>query len=311
MTSQEVKIGLRGRTPGKQAGVALVLVLWMLALLTIMVMGYSATMHTDTLLTAHAVQSARARALSQAGVWVGVWELLRPKSEQTWQPNGTPYPVQFGNGRITVRLYDEAGKIDLNTARPALLHALLNAAGLKEDQAQHILQAIQDWRDRDSLTRQYGAEDEDYARAGYNHGAKDGPFNSVGELREVMGMTETVFEKIAPALTVYSHQPAINPATAPRVVLQALPGADRASIDNYMASRQAGEATAPILTGIDHSYLTGTGGRTFTVTSTGEAADSQFTTSAVVLLKPNAPVPYSVLSWTEGVTSSVTGDKKE
>lgn len=284
-----------------QSGMALVLVLWMVALLTIMAMGYSATMRTETRLTAHIVQSARARALSQAGIWYGLHELLLPTLEQTWRKDGTPYPINFGDGKISISLYDETGKIDLNTARPELLLSLIKSAGLGNNQSQSLLQAILDWRDRDNMKRNGGAEDEDYAQAGYDYGAKDGPFNSVGELREVMGMNVALFDKIAPALTVYSHQPAINPTVAPREVLLSIPGADPSDIDALLQRRKTGEEGNLVLPDLDSRYLSKASGSTFTVYSTGKSGESSFNTEAVILLKPNAPTPYIVLSWSEAV----------
>ena len=48
----------------KERGVVLVLVLWMLALLTVMVAGYSRATRIETLLAAHYVQSAQAGAVA-------------------------------------------------------------------------------------------------------------------------------------------------------------------------------------------------------------------------------------------------------
>ena len=88
---------------------------------------------------------------------------------------------------------------------------------------------------RDKRRRNPGAEDSDYAHAGY--GAKDGPFNSIEELRLVAGMTNDIFRQIYPALTIHSRQPGIHPLTAPREVLLALPGSDAERIDTFIQNR--------------------------------------------------------------------------
>lgn len=285
-----------------ESGVALVLVLWLLALFTVMVGGYSATMRTETLLTAHQVQSARARALAEAGVWYGIRELSRPSTEDRWKLDGTPHTVKYGGGEFKVRLYDENGKIDLNTANDELLKNLLLTAGVSDNEASSLVQAILDWRDRDNLKRALGAEDDDYERRGLDYGAKDGPFNSVPELRLVMGMTEDTYRDISPALTVHSHQRSINPATAPKRALLALPQTNPELIDKYLASRTDDTEIDAILPGMSQQYVSISRGRTVTVSATGRVDDSTFTTETVVLLKPNNSPPFSILSWREAIS---------
>lgn len=283
-----------------QQGVALVLVLWMLALLMVMVGGYSATMHTESLLTAHQLGAAQSRALAESGIWLAVNELLQPQSESNWRNDGTSYPVNLDAGHVQIRIFDEAGKIDLNTARVELLHALLKSAGLSDEESLHLLQAILDWRDRDNLKRQFGAEDEDYKAAGYGYGAKDGPFNSVEELRLVMGMTEPVYQKIAPALTVFSHQATVNPDVASKEVLSALSNSDEKTIDDFIKGRDDGiPGASATIEGLDSRFISRTRSRIFSISSEGSNGDSRITIEAVILKNSNATPPYSVLSWWE------------
>ena len=105
----------------KQNGIALVIVLWMLVLLTIMAAGYSHMMRTETMLSANMVHSAQAEALAEAGVWHTVAEMLKPPLEQTWETDGSIHTLNFNQGIIKIAIQDEAGKIDLNTASSELL----------------------------------------------------------------------------------------------------------------------------------------------------------------------------------------------
>ena len=133
----------------RQHGIALVVVLWMLVLLTVMAGGYSATMRTEALSTAQQVHSAQARALAEAGIWLAVTDLLKPKSEHLWQKNGSAETISYAGNVIRIQIQDEAGKIDLNTAKQELLQGLLGSAGVSADEGERITQAILDWRDRD------------------------------------------------------------------------------------------------------------------------------------------------------------------
>ena len=212
-----------------QDGAALVLALWLLSLLTILAVGYGYATRTETKLASHGVELARSRAVAEAGVWLALADLLKPEIEQQWLQDGTPYPLAFGDGHIRLRIHNEAGKIDLNTAHDELLRALLEQAAQPSDDVDFMLNAILDWRDPDSLRRNPGAEDGDYEHAGY--GAQDAPFNSIEQLRLVAGMSNEVFVSIYPALTLYSGQPTLYLPAAPRATLLALSGADEEAVD--------------------------------------------------------------------------------
>jgi DNA uptake protein ComE-like DNA-binding protein len=81
-------------------------------------------------------------------------------------------------------LVDEASKINLNA--PWLTADLIQYLPGMTPQ---IAAAIMDWRDTNSDLRTDGAEDETYSRLTRPYKAKNGPFESVEELRLVAGMT--------------------------------------------------------------------------------------------------------------------------
>ena len=282
--------------PG-QAGVALVLALWLLTLLTILAAGYSYAMRTETRLAIHGVELAKARAIAEAGLWLAVADLLKPRLKRQWLADGTPYQLDFGEGQIRLRIQDEAGRIDLNTARDALLRDLLEKAAQPGADVEFMFNAILDWRDPDQLRRNPGAEDSDYEQAGY--GAKDAPFNSIEELRLVAGISNDIFNRIYPALTLHSGQPGIHPLVAPRAVLLSLPGSSAESIDAFIQNRHGREADAAPPAGMDASYFAGTRGNTFAVTSEGMAGRGKLKLEMVVTLGQEPSAPYSVLSWRE------------
>lgn len=282
----------------EQAGMALVLTLWLLTLLTILAAGYGYAMRTETKLTVHGVELAKARAIAEAGVWLAVNELLKPPPKRQWLTDGTRYQLNFGEGQIRLRIQDEAGRIDLNTANDALLRALLErAAGPSGADVDFVFNAILDWRDPDKHRRNPGAEDSDYAHAGY--GAKDAPFNSVEELRLVAGMTNDIFTQLYPALTLYSGQPGIHPLVAPRAVLLALPGGHEEQVDAFLlARRDRNQAVSPP-PGMDTRYFGAARGTAFNITSAGMAGRSKLKLDVVIALHNDPRLPYSILSWRE------------
>jgi general secretion pathway protein K len=143
---------------------------------------------------------------------------------------------------------DEGAKIDLNSAAEALLKGLLTVVGgLDEAAAQPLVDAIVDWRDADELRRPNGAEVAEYRAANRNYGPTNVPFETVGELQRVLGMTPALFSRLGPNLTVYSRQSGVNPATASREVLLSIPGASAEQVDAFLVQRQeALQARLPV-----------------------------------------------------------------
>lgn len=77
-------------------------------------------------------------------------------------------------------LVDEASKLDLNTATPEMLEGL---PGMTNDLAASII----DWRDTDMDLTPNGAESQYYLMRDPPYNCKDSPFETVDELRLVMG----------------------------------------------------------------------------------------------------------------------------
>ncbi len=252
----------------------------MLALLTVMVTSYGMVTRVDARLTARQVQAGKARALAEAGVWLAVGELLKPAAGRAWRGE---HSLKYGAGQVHIQVRDEAGKVDLNTARAGLLRTLLRSAGMTGERGEAMLHAILDWRDRDDVRRRLGAEDAAYRERGLDYGAKNGPFNSIEELRLVAGMAEDIFQKLAPALTVYSHRPGINLKAAPPAAAAALAG---------LAPPPGGDRAGTGAAGQNESG-------TFTIRSEGVVRDSRYRLDAVVRLRENSAPFYSVLSWRE------------
>lgn len=107
-----------------------------------------------------------------------------------------------------------------------------------------------------------------------------------------------MYGKLSDAVTIHSLRPGVNPAFAPRLVLEAVPGSDSARIDDYLADRHRPGHIATI-TDEDHHYFNAHHGRTFTVASTARAGRRALTLTAVVELDRDVSPPYSVLAWSE------------
>ena len=220
-----------------QRGIALIIVLWMLALLTIVVGTYAVLARTESMQARFLFDTTDARLAAEAGLHRAVVELRNPEQETRWVPDGRGYAFELGGAIVEVRVTDETGLIDLNAAQTDLLAELFISRGADEIQALQFADAIADWRDPDDEPRPYGAEADDYYRAGYPYGPRNAPFDSVEELQQVIGMTWEIYRSVEGALTVHSGRPAPNPAFAPAEVLMVLPDIDREAAELFVEER--------------------------------------------------------------------------
>jgi len=223
----------------RQDGIALIAVLWLTILLTVIASGFAFSMHGEAVAARNALSLAQARAAADGAVERTAFELTRPRTlPDVWKADGSAQTWLDGEIKLTTVAVDESARIDLNTAADPLLKGLLqNVGGLDAFTADSVLAAIADWRDVDDLKRPNGAEEPDYRAAGKTYKPSNAPFDSIGELARVLGVTPGLVARIADSLTIYSRQPGINPLTASRDALLAIPNATPEAVDAYIAQR--------------------------------------------------------------------------
>ena len=74
---------------------ALLVVLWATALLTIMLAAYAVTMRTEGLQARYQFDQARARYAAEAGIARAVYGLREPDPKRRWMGDGRPYTFRF------------------------------------------------------------------------------------------------------------------------------------------------------------------------------------------------------------------------
>ncbi len=150
-------------------------------------------------------------------------------------------PFSIGDGEVSGKITDEAGKFNINT--------MLDAQGVpilfKKTQLENLFRlvsvdptlvdAIIDWRDQNTTTiSSNGAEDETYQALEFPYSAKNGHLATLEELLYIKGITKEVYEKISPYLTVSTLDGKINVNTANAIVLQSI---DPIAIDESTAKK--------------------------------------------------------------------------
>jgi general secretion pathway protein K len=191
-------------------------VLVALALASVLALSIAADTRTGIALTQSRLENARAEALADAGVHEAVFRLLGALDADAG-PIERRYRLSLGGGEIAIEVEDEDGKIDLNFASPELLSRLVQAAGLGDDAATALI---------DQLLRRRGDEEPDDSGQMTEDTTAPvvaGLLSSVVELRQVPGVSQTLFERLEPAVTVTAESDGFDPAVAPLLAVRALP----------------------------------------------------------------------------------------
>ena len=303
----------------RQRGVALILVLWVIALMSVLLGSFALIARTENLESRHMFDTTTARYAAEAGLERAVYELRNPDPLTRWVGDGRPYEFAFDNALVHIELTDESGKIDINSADDTLLQSLFVSIGASTDQAMALSDAIQDWRDPDDVVRPHGAEASEYKSAGLSYVPRNAPFQTISEVQQVLGMNYELYARIEPAITIYSGGGTPNPAYAPLEVLLALPGMTPELAQQLIQARQqimpgqggpglgAAQGGAAALTMPDGTPIVANGGgNTYTVKSRATLASGASTVLDASIRLGGvgaAGRPYTVLRWRDDEVS--------
>jgi general secretion pathway protein K len=223
----------------RQRGFALLIVLWTMGFLALLGTQIVAAGRSDTQLADNLRRQAVLEAAANGAI-ANVTFRMQAATDPTLRPDGTEHAVQIGQTPVLVRIENESDRINLNTASSGLLRALVIAVGGTPSQANQLSAAILDWRTLGTVARQGGAKLPDYRAAGRAYGPPEGPFQSVDELADVLGMTPDLFARLESHLTVLTDG---DPDMSTRDVVVARALADAAGVaDDTGAAAQTADA---------------------------------------------------------------------
>lgn len=206
-----------------QKGVALVLVLWLTILLSVATGAFALMARMDRLEANALLSGTQARMAAEAGIHLAAVALRDPDDLTRPVADGRPYLYDIDGVRVELRITDERGKLDINSADEPTMANLFVNNGMEPNAAELLAAAVADWRDPDELERVNGAELEAYMSAGLEVGPGNRPFMMVEELLQVLGMPFELYRLIQPGLTVNSKAALPNLAYAPVEALLAVP----------------------------------------------------------------------------------------
>jgi type II secretory pathway component PulK len=175
-----------------KGALVLVAVLWIIVLMMIITAVVGQASRIDTRISLVSAEQIRCKWACRAGVETAISILAEDEREsdsleELWSYNPEDFnDVMLDSVSFSVKVIDEAGKLNINTATK---EQLINLPDMTEEAAESIL----DWRDGDDEMRQAGAEAGYYLNLPYGYEPRNGDFKTIRELLLVRGVTEALF----------------------------------------------------------------------------------------------------------------------
>ena len=270
------------RRPGRlraDQGVALVLVVWGLGLISLMILSFMIEARLQARSAIDVALGAEAEELADAAFDIARSALVVGADASSaaagrFRHDGAPVFCTLPRGGVAeIDVADEAGKVDLNAASPKLLRRLLAGLGANGEQARAIAASIVQFRS--APTDDLGSGRRAYAAAGRDFGPKRALFETPLELDQVLGITPRLFRRLLPLTTVSTRRAIVDPRWSPPALVAVLSGAssktarallnhpfpnhvDRSGAD--IEADEVGSAESPFFT-IHAEVLTAAGAR--------------------------------------------------
>lgn len=200
---------------GRQRGVALAIVVWFIAGMSLLVAGIVALAQVDVRTTQLHLARAKAVAAGDGAIQLAMVERYGGSAQQTQSPQVSESREQVGDTQVLVRIYPATGFVDANHAPAEVLSALFaTVGGLSPTDAGSLAANVVKWRA------------EPAAGTGRSVGVRQ-RFHSLEDMLRVDGVTRTILDAIRDyAVAGDWMQGDMNWSLAPEQLLDALDSID-------------------------------------------------------------------------------------
>lgn len=190
----------------RQAGFALLIVLWALVLLSFIVTQMLSAGRSEAQRAGNLRQAALAEAVADGAVQDALFHLAAGGA-QAWAPRGA-HVLRIGRGVAEVAIDDLSGKVNPNTAGLQLLSALFGQCGAPGPLGVQLARAVMAWR---GAPPEGGDPDAAYRAAGLPYAPPGMPMQAPDEMGLVAGVTPGLMACLAPHLSLLQDgQPGLH-----------------------------------------------------------------------------------------------------
>jgi general secretion pathway protein K len=267
---------------GDEDGFVLIAVIWIAGLLAVIATAFVLTVRSHTLVARNTVFNTKAEYAADGMARMLALKLAADLGHPSLDRRSVVTFCRLSPQILVAwRIQDQGGLVDINTASPQLIVALLKGLGL---QADRLATDLTDFRDPDSLTADGVVEPKIYE--GKSFGPKNAPFALTAELDQLPGADDRAFKRLLPYVTIQSLQQGFDPVVAPEKLLKLL-GA-KGQIDPMLGAFTSPSAQRAFSIDV--------------VVEIEQKARFYRKTNIALLLQPDRP--YAILSWEHGQDSS-------
>ena len=210
-----LQVGTTTHPPRSTSGIALVIVMIAITVLSILVAGFAYAMKVETRLAQNASSEEELYWMGRSGVeyarYVLALQMNVPNEpydalNQKWAggPGGigtsnTPLAdisldnIPLGNGTFSVKITDLDRKVNVNTAGQEALEQALRLVGVDAGELSSLSGSIQDWIDPDEDQHIDGAESDFYQNLPIPYFSKNAPIDDLSELLLIKDVTPDIY----------------------------------------------------------------------------------------------------------------------
>src|SRR3989339_897415 len=226
-------------------GVALIVVLWISAILSSIVLAGAYIAKLELRKAAYALREVQALNIAYSGIVTVENNLLQDGNGfdclgEKWKSDDGGYNnAAFGDGVLNVSVEDEESKVNINSIPLSVLVKLPPVA--LAPNISELSDSLKDWVDADSAMSRNGAEDGYYMSLKRPYHCKNRPIDALDELYLIKGFSDKqLVAELMKFVTAYSDA-LINVNTSPMDVLKALPGIDNRTAESIVAHRSGND----------------------------------------------------------------------
>lgn len=172
-------------------GSALLMVIWLVAMLSLIIYSTIRIVAHDMDLTIAQKQAFRARQLAEMGINVAMNPVVKEYDAALLNMTMETNPMLAEGETVAVRIRGEGGRFNINRILQmqdrVLLERLFALWGFASEEADTLIDRLVDWTDQNDQTTLKGMEREDYEKLGYIGYPFNRPFYSLDELLLVPG----------------------------------------------------------------------------------------------------------------------------
>src|SRR5881397_115450 len=139
-------------------GVAMILVMWVIMVLSLLISGFAFRMHVETQVASFGRKELKAQMLARSGIEVARMMLILDEKSptdagfdslgQAWATNEDLYVNhELGEGKYNVKVIDEERKLPINKLSELQLKQLMEAISVDPLDGDVIVDSILDWID--------------------------------------------------------------------------------------------------------------------------------------------------------------------